>query len=448
MGKTRLIAETGAGQHGVATAIVGAALGLPVRGLHGRGRRRAPAPERLPHGAAWARRSSRSRPGRRTLKDAINEALRDWVGSSATTHYLLGTAAGPHPYPTMVRDFQPVIGTETRTPVPRGRGTAARPPGRLRRRRVERDRDVRTRSRTTRRSGWSGSRPAARGSRPASTARPSRPVPPGVLHGTLSLPAPGRGGPGRRDATRSPRGSITPASAPSTPTYNETGRVGYHGRHRRGGSRRPSRISARAEGIIPALESAHAVAEARRRAGTLDRDEIMVITHLGAWRQGHARPCATARGGRVSRLASGFSDRSRTALVAFTVAGDPDPERSMRIAATILPSGADVLELGMPFSDPTGGRTGDPEGGRPGARGGRDPRRALRLGPAASGPSAPMRQSSSSATSTCSTATGSTASATTAAEAGLDGILCVDLPVEQSGGTPARPAGRRAWTGS
>src|SRR2546428_9736836 len=113
MGKKRVIAETGAGQHGVAAAMVGAVLGLPVE---------------VYMGAVDIQRQSlnvfrmrllgaivhRVEQGSQTLKDAINEALRDWVTNVQTTYYLLGSVVGPHPYPTMVRDFQSVIGTEAR----------------------------------------------------------------------------------------------------------------------------------------------------------------------------------------------------------------------------------------------------------------------------------------------------------------------------------------------
>ncbi len=113
LGKTRLIAETGAGQHGVATALAGALFGLPVRVYMG------------------AKDVARQRPnvfrmellgaevvpvetGSRSLKDAINEAMRDWTASYETTHYMLGTVAGPHPFPLLVRELQRVIGREAR----------------------------------------------------------------------------------------------------------------------------------------------------------------------------------------------------------------------------------------------------------------------------------------------------------------------------------------------
>ncbi|HEX3676222.1 MAG TPA: tryptophan synthase subunit beta [Sphingomicrobium sp.] len=113
MGKTRLIAETGAGQHGVATAIVGALLGfetLIYMGAKDIERQKLNVFRMQLMGATVVPVEG----GGQTLKDAINEALRDWSASFETTHYLLGTAAGPHPYPTMVREFQRVIGREAR----------------------------------------------------------------------------------------------------------------------------------------------------------------------------------------------------------------------------------------------------------------------------------------------------------------------------------------------
>jgi tryptophan synthase beta chain len=113
MGKERIIAETGAGQHGVAAAIAGAALGLPVDVYMG-----SEDMERQALNVARMRMlGARVLPvesGSRTLKDAINEALRDWVAESATTHYMIGSVVGPHPYPSLVRDLQTVIGREIR----------------------------------------------------------------------------------------------------------------------------------------------------------------------------------------------------------------------------------------------------------------------------------------------------------------------------------------------
>jgi tryptophan synthase beta chain len=116
MSKTRLIAETGAGQHGVATAIVGALLGFTTviyMGAEDVDRQQLNVFRMRLMGAKVIPVES----GGRTLKDAINEALRDWSASFESTHYLLGTAAGPHPFPTIVREFQRVIGGEARAQI-------------------------------------------------------------------------------------------------------------------------------------------------------------------------------------------------------------------------------------------------------------------------------------------------------------------------------------------
>ncbi len=116
MGKRRIIAETGAGQHGVATALAGALFGLETRiymGAHDVERQRLNVFRMQLMGAEVIPVES----GGRTLKDAVNEALRDWTASFADTHYLLGTVAGPHPFPLMVREFQRVIGKEARAQV-------------------------------------------------------------------------------------------------------------------------------------------------------------------------------------------------------------------------------------------------------------------------------------------------------------------------------------------
>jgi tryptophan synthase beta chain len=116
MGKTRVVAETGAGQHGVATATVCAKLGLECVVYMGTEdmARQAPNVKRMRLLGAEVRGVDS---GARTLKDAINEAMRDWVTNVRTTHYLLGSVLGAHPYPMMVRDFHRIIGTEARTQV-------------------------------------------------------------------------------------------------------------------------------------------------------------------------------------------------------------------------------------------------------------------------------------------------------------------------------------------
>ncbi len=121
MGKTRIIAETGAGQHGVATATAAAALGMECEiymGTVDMERQRINVFRMRLLGA----KVNPVRSGSRTLKDAINEALRDWLTTVRTTHYLLGSVLGPHPYPMMIRDFQSVIGIEAREQILRKEG--------------------------------------------------------------------------------------------------------------------------------------------------------------------------------------------------------------------------------------------------------------------------------------------------------------------------------------
>ena len=122
MGKTRIIAETGAGQHGVAAATVCARFGLPCVVYMGATDIERQKPNVFRMKLLGRRGESRSRRAPARLKDAMNEALRDWVSNVETTYYLIGTAAGPHPYPAMVRDFQSVIGNEVREQIMQAEG--------------------------------------------------------------------------------------------------------------------------------------------------------------------------------------------------------------------------------------------------------------------------------------------------------------------------------------
>ena len=170
MGKDRIIAETGAGQHGVASATACALLGLECIVYMGAEdvRRQAPNVQRMQLlGATVVPVDA----GARTLKEAVSEAIRDWVTNVGSTHYIIGSAVGPAPYPAIVRDLQ----RRHRRRVPRAAARAGRPPAgardRLRRRRLQRDRDVRRLRRRPRRRSSSASRRRARASRPAATAR-------------------------------------------------------------------------------------------------------------------------------------------------------------------------------------------------------------------------------------------------------------------------------------
>ena len=178
MGKKRVIAETGAGQHGVATATACAHFGLDCVVYMGEEdiRRQAPNVFSMKLLGAEVRPVTS---GSRTLRDAINEAMRDWMASVETTHYILGSVVGPHPFPRIVRDFQSVIGRETIEQSPRAARPAAGHGRRLRRRRQQRGRHVLSvhrahRRRARRRRSRRPQRQARRPRRPAQpTASPA-----------------------------------------------------------------------------------------------------------------------------------------------------------------------------------------------------------------------------------------------------------------------------------
>ena len=291
MGKTRLIAETGAGQHGVATALTGAVLGLATRVYMG-----AVDMERQKQNVFRMQLMGAEvvpvRTGSQTLKDAINEALRDWSASYETTHYLLGTVAGPHPFPRMVRDFQRVIGDEARAQFleaeralpdlvvasvgggsnAMGIFTAFIP-----------DRSVRL-------LGVEAAGEGLETGRHGATLARGRP---GVLHGAYSLALQDAEGQIGESHTIS-AGLDYPGVGPEHAWLQESGRASYTACTDRDALEAFGTLS-RAEGIIPALESAHALAAALRVAesspdtrlilvnlsGRGDKDLETVLHHLG-----------------------------------------------------------------------------------------------------------------------------------------------------------------------
>ena len=253
LGKTRVIAETGAGQHGVATATACALLDLPCVVYMGAEDIERQGPNVLRMRALGAEvRSVTS--GTATLKDAVNEAMRDWVTNVETTHYVLGSAMGPHPVPD--DRARPPAADRRRGggPARRRGGPAAGPRARLRRRRLQRDRaagpvhrraDGPPRGRRGRRRRH-GDRPARRGDPRRDAGHPPR----------LPLAdAPGPRRPGRRGALRLGRVSTTRASARSSPRSAEAGRIEVAAATDREAVA-AMKATTRTEGILPALETA------------------------------------------------------------------------------------------------------------------------------------------------------------------------------------------------
>jgi len=273
MGKTRLIAETGAGQHGVATAMAGAVLGLPVEVYMGRVdterqklnvfRMHLMGAKVIPVDA-----------GSRTLKDAINEALRDWVANVRNTYYLLGSVVGPHPYPRLVRDFQSVIGRE----IKRQAAAHGFKPSML----------VACVGGGSNAAGtfapWVGTKgvelvgveAGGSGAKHSATLTKGRP---GILHGAKSYLLYDRDG--QVEETHSISAGLDyPGVGPEHSNWKDAGLVRYvtaSDREALGAFQ----VLAQTEGILPALESAHAVAHAIRAAPKLSRRAHIVVTLSG-----------------------------------------------------------------------------------------------------------------------------------------------------------------------
>lgn len=280
MGKTRLVAETGAGQHGVATATVAALLDMECVVYMGSVdiARQQPNVQRMKLLGAEVRAVES---GTRTLKDAVNEAIRDWVTNVRTTHYLLGSALGPHPYPTIVRDFQAVIGREARAQILEAEGRLP-------------DACIACVGGGSNAIGLfsafvddeevaligveAGGEGIASGKHAARFADPARGKP-GVLHGTFTYLLQDE------DGQVLPTHSISagldyPAVGPEHAYLREIGRAEYTS-VTDAEALQAFQTLARTEGILPALESSHALAEAIRRAPSLPRESILLVNLSG-----------------------------------------------------------------------------------------------------------------------------------------------------------------------
>jgi tryptophan synthase beta chain len=275
MGKKRIIAETGAGQHGVATATICALLGLECDVYMGEEDIRRQELNVFRMKLLGARVLPVSA-GSKTLKDAINEAMRDWVTNVRTTYYMLGSVLGPHPYPTMVRDFQSVIGREVRGQIleKEGRlpdvlvacvGGGSNAMGLFHT--FVPDKQVR----------MIGAEAGGRGPKLGDHAARFSGGSPGVLHGTFSYIL--QDDDGQIVPTHSVSAGLDyPSVGPEHATLHDTGRVEYTSINDEEALAAFGELS-RLEGIIPALESAHAVAQAKKLK--LPKDQIAVVNLSG-----------------------------------------------------------------------------------------------------------------------------------------------------------------------
>jgi tryptophan synthase beta chain len=277
MGKQRVIAETGAGQHGVATATVCALLGFECVVYMGTEdmRRQELNVFRMRLLGAEVRGVDS---GSRTLKDAINEAMRDWVTNVRTTHYLLGSVLGAHPYPTMVRDFHRVIGRETRKQILKAEGKLPKAIiacvgggsnsigifyDFLKDKKVE----------------LIGVEAGGCGEALGQHAARFRGGSPGVLQGTFSYVLQNKAG--QIATTHSISAGLDyPSIGPEHAMLKDSGRAEYVPASDIE-ALKATTVLARTEGIIPALESAHAVAEAVKRAPKMKKSEILIVNVSG-----------------------------------------------------------------------------------------------------------------------------------------------------------------------
>jgi tryptophan synthase beta chain len=277
MGKTRIIAETGAGQHGVAVATVCAMLGIDCIIYMGSEdmQRQAPNVNRIRLAGAEVRPVTS---GSRTLKDAINEAIRDWVSNVGNTHYLLGSVVGPHPYPVIVRDFQAIIGREAREQVlaAYGRlpdyliacvGGGSNSIGLFHP--FYDDRDVKFIG------VEAGGKGLDTGEHSATLATGRT----GVLHGTMSYVMEDGDGQIRETHSIAP-GLDYPGVGPEHSFYKDSGRAAYTA-VTDAQALEGFRLLSETEGIIPALEPAHAIYYTAKMAAELPKEKLIIVNLSG-----------------------------------------------------------------------------------------------------------------------------------------------------------------------
>ncbi len=277
MGKTRVIAETGAGQHGVATATACARFGLPCVVYMGEEDVRR---QKL-NVFIMRTMGAEVRPvttGSRTLRDAINEAMRDWMASVRDTHYIIGSVVGPHPFPMMVRDFQAIIGREAREQCldQVGRlpdeviacvGGGSNSAGMFYP--FVDDADV----------ALTGVEAGGRGSKPGDHASTLTHGKPGILHGSYSYVLQDEDGQ-TSDVHSISAGLDYPGVGPEHSYWKETGRVEYVNILDNEALSAFSTM-AKTEGILPAIETSHAIAYAMKSAAKRSTDDVIVVCLSG-----------------------------------------------------------------------------------------------------------------------------------------------------------------------
>lgn len=398
MGKKRVTAETGAGQHGVAVATAAALLNLTCEVYMGEVdiRRQSLNVFRM---ELLGARVIPVRSGSRTLKDATNEAIRDWVTNVRTTHYIIGSVVGPHPYPLLVRDFQAIIGKETKVQLQELEGRLP-------------DYIVACVGGGSNALGifypfledpvaLLGVEAAGRGLETGKHAASLTAGKRGVLHGAFSYVLQDTGG--QISLAHSVSAGLDyPGVGPEHSYLKDTGRVSYTVATDEE-ALAAFQLLARTEGILPALESAHALAAVVKLAPQLppekavvvnlsgrgDKDVEVVAELLGSplrallarqeeapaqtkiftpalGRQGEEKvakegkiPLMLKKGSdsslgtaRICACFKELSARKEKALIPYLCAGDPDFELTSKLVLTLQAAGANLLELGVPFSDP------------------------------------------------------------------------------------------------
>ncbi|CAE7488463.1 trpB, partial [Symbiodinium sp. CCMP2456] len=281
--------------------------------------------------------------GSRTLRDAINEAMRDWMSSVEDTHYILGSVVGPHPFPRIVRDFQAVIGDEARE-------QSLERLGKLPNKVVAcvgggsnaagmfypfvEDKEVEL----------IGVEAGGRGPNAGDHASPLTYGEPGVLHGSYSFVMQDEDGQ-TCDVHSMSAGLDYPGVGPEHSYWKATGRVEYTCCEDDDAMKGFDALAA-SEGILPALESSHAVAKAMEVAAKMSKDEVVLV-------------CLSGRGDKADNLMSAVDrafenlrQQNKKALVPFVTAGDPSLEITAAALTELGKRGAAVCEVGIPYSDP------------------------------------------------------------------------------------------------